>query len=71
MSQSKNRHQAERWLSTAEEDLRAAETLPTRYPNGLPDFTPGQVYRQGDAERGIQATRMLVQMCRKWLKEAE
>jgi hypothetical protein len=27
MSQSKNRYQAERWLLTAEEDLRAAETL--------------------------------------------
>ncbi len=27
MSQSKNRHQAERWLLTAEQDLQAAELL--------------------------------------------
>jgi HEPN domain-containing protein len=27
MSRSKNRYQAERWLTTAEEDLRAAELL--------------------------------------------
>jgi HEPN domain-containing protein len=113
MSQRSNQHEAERWLRTAEEDLRAAQTLrehglyaqacfyaqqsgekavkalwyrrdadpwghsvqrlitaypqpddiadpeewirqaalldqfyiPTRYPNGLPDLTPGQVYR--------------------------
>jgi HEPN domain-containing protein len=137
MSQSKNRHQAERWLLTAEEDLRAAELLsqaglfapacfhaqqggekalkalwylvdaepwghaaqrlvadfprreelpdleawieqaalldkfyiPTRYPNGLPDLTPGQVYREADANRGIEAARLLVAACRKWLEE--
>ena len=137
MSQSKNRYQAERWLLTAEEDLRAAESLsqaglfapacfhaqqsgekalkalwylvdaepwghavqrlvadfprraelpdpetwieraalldkfyiPTRYPNGLPDLTPGQVYRQADATRGIEAARLLVAACRKWLEE--
>jgi HEPN domain-containing protein len=137
MSQSKNRYQAERWLLTAEEDLRAAESLsqaglyapacfhaqqagekalkslwyavdaepwghsvqrlaadfprqtevsnletwieqgalldkfyiPTRYPNGLPDLTPGQVYRQADAGRGIEAARLLVAACRKWLEE--
>ena len=137
MSQSKNRHQAERWLLTAEEDLKAAELLmdaemyaqscfhaqqsgekaikalwylidadpwghsvqrlvsefprreeiptleewieqgasldkfyiPTRYPNGLPDLTPGQVYRKGDAERGLEAARALLKACRKWLEE--
>lgn len=137
MSQSKNRHQAERWLLTAEEDLQAAELLsksemhaqacfyaqqsggkaikslwylvdadpwghsiqhlimtfprraeisdleawiergalldkfyiPTRYPNGLPDLTPGQVYRQEDARRGIEAAHMLVAACRKWMEE--
>jgi HEPN domain-containing protein len=24
--------------------------IPTRYPNGLPDLTPGQVYFRKDAE---------------------
>lgn len=139
MSQSKNRYQAERWLLTAEEDLRAAELLfqaemyaqacfyaqqsgekalkslwymvdanpwghsvqrlvtefprqaeipdledwiergalldkfyiPTRYPNGLPDLTPGQVYRQGDARRGIEAARLLAAGCKKWLEDSE
>ena len=43
--------------------------IPTRYPNGLPDLTPGQVYRQADAVRGIEAARLLVAACRKWLEE--
>jgi HEPN domain-containing protein len=135
MSQSKNRHQAERWLLTAEEDIHAAELLfqagmyaqacfyaqqsgekalkslwylvdadpwghsvqrlvaefprraeigdleawieqaalldkfyiPTRYPNGLPDLTPGQVYRREDARQGIAAANQLIKGCRAWL----
>ena len=134
MSLTKNRHEAERWLLTAGEDLRAAEVLrdagayaqacffaqqsgeksmkalwrlvgadawghsvqrlvmdfperaslpdadrwieraalldkfyiPTRYPNGLPDLTPGQVYTRDDAERGLEAARALVSGCREW-----
>lgn len=137
MSVSKNRHEAERWLLTAEEDLHAAETLlnaglfahacfyaqqtgekaikalwylvdadpwghsvqrlvmefpdkacvphvekwiahaalldkfyiPTRYPNGLPDLTPGQVYTREDAERGLEAARAFVAACRDWFVE--
>jgi HEPN domain-containing protein len=136
MSQSKNRYQAERWLLTAEEDLRAAQVLfesniyaqacflaqqsgekavkalwyacdldprghsiqrllaafprraelsdaetwlelgalldkfyiPTRYPNGLPDLTPGQVYGQADAQRGLNAAGDLLSRCRSWLE---
>mgnify|MGYP001294600483 CR=1 FL=1 len=135
MSHKANRHEAERWLQTAEEDLKAAETLlehgmyaqacfyaqqsgekaikalwylrdadpwghsvqrliteyphpadmpnqsewirqaalldqfymPTRYPNGLPDLTPGQVYRQEDAERGRAAAHFLIPACRRCL----
>jgi HEPN domain-containing protein len=137
MSQSKNRHQAERWLLTAEEDIKAAQTLlkakmyaqacfyaqqsaekavkslwylidaepwghsvqrllsefperskitnfdrwieqgalldkfyiPTRYPNGLPDLTPGQVYRLEDARRGLDAARALLESCRQWFEQ--
>ena len=137
MSRSKNRHQAERWLQTAEEDWRAAHVLqengmyaqacfyaqqsgekaikslwylldadpwghsvqrlitefperaalpdfdiwleqgalldkfyiPTRYPNGLPDLTPGQVYRLDDATRGLEAARLLLNACQRWLEE--
>ena len=137
MSRSKNRHEAERWLLTAEEDLEAAELLlqagkhahccfltqqsgekavkalwrlldadpwghsiqrlvaefparddlpdydawieraalldkfyiPTRYPNGLPDLTPGQVYRRDDALRGMEAASSLVAACRLWMAQ--
>ncbi len=137
MSGPKNRHEAERWLRTAEEDLGAAKALleagsyaqscfyaqqcgekavkalwycidadpwghsvkrlieefperssmpsaaswpeygalldkfyiPTRYPNGLPDLTPGQVYTLDDAERGLVAARALVSACREWLRQ--
>ena len=135
MSLSKNRHEAERWVLTAEEDLAAAILLcdarmyaqccflaqqsgekavkalwnledadpwghsiqrlvtdfpgkdslpdsliwieraalldkfyiPTRYPNGLPDLTPGQVYRLDDAVRGVEAARALVAACRSYI----
>ncbi len=43
--------------------------IPTRYPNGLPDLTPGQVYHLEDATRGLEAARALVAACRKWLEE--
>ncbi len=38
--------------------------IPTRYPNGLPDLTPGQVYRKDDAERGLNAARKLLTACK-------
>jgi HEPN domain-containing protein len=128
VSYSGNKYQAERWLITAQEDLRAAKKLlaegfcaqacfwanqagekavramwhlvdcgsrshsvkrlivefphkdnlpdvgaleekaalldkfyiPTRYPNGLPDLTPGQIYGKDDAQRGIEAIEMLI-----------
>lgn len=41
--------------------------IPTRYPNGLPDLTPGQVYRLEDAQRGIAAAQGLLRSCKKWL----
>ena len=137
MSYSKNRHQAQRWLQTAEEDVHAAQVLlaggmyaqacfyaqqsaekaikalwylldadpwghsvqrliaefpqraeipdleawldqgalldqfyiPTRYPNGLPDLTPGQVYMLDDARRALEAAGTLVTACRRWLEE--
>ena len=136
MSQARNLHQAERWLQTAREDLRATEVLaeaglyaqacfyaqqsaekamkalwylvdaepwghsvqrliaefprladlpdpvawielgatldklyiPTRYPNGLPDLTPGQVYGPSDARRALEAAGTVVAGCRTWLQ---
>ncbi len=129
MSQSKDHYEAARWLSTAQDDLRAARTLrdnamhahacfnaqqsaekaikaiwkvygldgwghsiqrlimefphanlfqdrtewlqraaildrfdiPTRYPNGLPDLTPGENYFLADAEAAIQHAEFFLQ----------
>lgn len=137
MSQTKNQHEAQRWLRTAEEDLFAATALlqagafaqacfyaqqtgekaikslwfqidadpwghsvqklvldfpqahrlpelsqwiergalldkfyiPTRYPNGLPDLTPGQVYTRQNAEQGIETAQALLTACREWLNQ--
>ncbi len=44
--------------------------IPTRYPNGLPDLTPGQAYRKEDAKRGIDAALNLLDACRKWVNES-
>jgi HEPN domain-containing protein len=138
MSRTKNRSEAERWLLTAEKDLKASELLfegamyaqacflaqqagekavkalwflldsdpcghsvqrlimdfphrsdiadidvwiecgaildkfyiPTRYPNGLPDLTPGQTYRKEDGQQGIGAARKLVQASKEWISKA-
>ena len=135
MSQSEDRHEAERWLKTAEEDLRAATALqqagmyahacflsqqcgekavkaiwhligeepwghsiqrlvmqfpkpgflterenwlqraasldkfciPTRYPNGLPDLTPGQSYFAKDAEQAIELAAFFLEAAREYL----
>jgi HEPN domain-containing protein len=42
--------------------------ISTRYPNGLPDLTPGQIYMKDDAQRGMDAARWLVKACRKRLE---
>ena len=34
--------------------------IPTRYPNGLPDLTPGQVYFKQDAELCLESLRRLL-----------
>jgi HEPN domain-containing protein len=35
--------------------------IPTRYPNGLPDLTPGKVYFRKDAERCIRSGKLLLE----------
>lgn len=34
--------------------------IPTRYPSGLPDLTPGQVYFMQDAEAALAAAARLL-----------
>ena len=135
MSRTGDRYQAERWLETAREDLRAAQVLadagmfahacflaqqaaekaakslwyaagedpwghsvlklvgqfphrdrlpdladwerraalldrfyiPTRYPNGLPDLTPGQSFFAPDAEQAIEVASAFVSAVAAWL----
>jgi len=42
--------------------------IPTRYPNGLPDLTPGQVYGPTDAKQAVETAKTLLTQCRKWLE---
>ena len=35
--------------------------VPTRYPNGLPDLTPSEVYRDEDARRGLGEAGRIIQ----------
>jgi HEPN domain-containing protein len=133
MSQSKNLHEARRWIMTARQDLQAAKSLskngffahacflaqqcgekaikalwylydrepwghsiqllvteftdvssfpnleewiqraasldryyiPTRYPNGLPDLTPGDSYFLHDAETAIEQAEAFVEFAQK------
>lgn len=43
--------------------------VPTRYPDGLPDLTPGQVYGIDDATRAIAAATLIMDFCQHWLSE--
>jgi len=45
--------------------------IPTRYPNGLPDLTPGQVYFGKDAESCHAAGQQLLAMVRRIFDDRE
>ena len=36
--------------------------IPTRYPNGLPDLTPAEVYTDADARQAIQAAEKIISL---------
>ena len=42
--------------------------IPTRYPNGLPDLTPGQTYFQQDADQALAHGRYFLDQCQGLLK---
>jgi len=42
--------------------------IPTRYPDGLPDLTPGQVYRREDAEQAIELAERFVKQAERLLE---
>jgi HEPN domain-containing protein len=41
--------------------------IPTRYPNGLPDLTPGQSYFQEDGERAIAAADSFLEIAQSFI----
>jgi HEPN domain-containing protein len=41
--------------------------IPTRYPNGLPDLTPGQVYTKSDAALGLDAAYRFIEVSKRWI----
>jgi HEPN domain-containing protein len=43
--------------------------IPTRYPNGLPDLTPDEIYGKEDGRQGIEAARLLVAGCERLLQQ--
>ena len=44
--------------------------IPTRYPNGLPDLTPGQVYFRKDAESCHESASQLLAIVRKFIQDS-
>ncbi|MBU0513114.1 MAG: HEPN domain-containing protein [Chloroflexi bacterium] len=44
--------------------------IPTRYPNGLPDLTPGQSYFRQDADQAIEQANFFLDACRELLASA-
>jgi HEPN domain-containing protein len=42
--------------------------IPTRYPHGLPDLTPGQIYSKEDTRETFAAAEMVVEACHRHLK---
>lgn len=42
--------------------------IPTRYPYGLPDLTPGQVYRMEEAQQAIELAERFVQQTEELLE---
>lgn len=45
--------------------------IPTRYPNGLPDLTPSQVYNPEDSAQAIEKAEFFLEETRKLLEDLE
>ena len=42
--------------------------IPTRYPNGLPDLTPSEVYTEEEASRAIESSKIIFEKIKKILQ---
>ena len=43
-------------------------SIPTRYPNGLPDLTPGQSYQESDVEIALSAAEKIIRVIIKLIR---
>lgn len=43
--------------------------IPTRYPNGLPDMTPGEVYTESEADAAAEAALAMIDRATKMIAE--
>jgi HEPN domain-containing protein len=61
---------ARKSMSAVQTDAAALDRfyIPTRYPNGLPDLTPGKYYFQKDAEFSIQVAESILDKVKALLK---
>jgi len=41
--------------------------IPTRYPNGLPDLTPSEVYTGEEASKAIKSSKIIIEEIKKML----
>ena len=59
--------EAERWLSQGRNDLDK-HYIPSRYPNGLPDSIPSEVYLKQDALVSINNSEKVLDIVSKLVK---
>jgi len=43
--------------------------IPTRYPHGLPDLTPGQSYFKADADQAIKVAQQFLELSRNFIAQ--
>ena len=41
--------------------------IPTRYPNGLPDLTPSEVFTEEEASKAIESSKFIIEEVKKML----
>jgi HEPN domain-containing protein len=60
-------HDIQNWLTQAA--YLDKFYIPTRYPNGLPDLTPSQVYNSQDSLQAIERADFFLEETRKLLED--
>ena len=42
--------------------------IPTRYPNGLPDLTPSEVYTKDEASKAVKSSKIILEQVKRLLQ---